>query len=82
MTSDTPNKQSNQILSGVKNAEHAPLWDFPEKDILPEEIQIKFWNIIRRKAGYMKWKEQTYHSPRTFDESDMQQASCFNVEKI
>jgi len=27
------------MLSGVKNAEHTPLWDFPEKDILPEEIQ-------------------------------------------
>ena len=40
--SDTRNKQSNQTLSGVKNAEHAPLWEFPEKDILPEEIQSCF----------------------------------------
>ena len=51
------------MLSGVKNAEHTPLWDFPEKDILPEEIQFKSWNIIRRKAGYAEWQEQTYHSP-------------------
>ena len=51
MTSDTPKKQSNQMFRGVKNAEHAPLWDFPEKDILPEEIQSSFGTSYDAKPG-------------------------------
>jgi hypothetical protein len=35
-------KREDRRLSGVNNVEHAPLWAFLEKDILPEEIQTSF----------------------------------------